>query len=197
MIELPTDPAPNGVQPTLLDFGMNLRPSTGAAVLRVDRKGSRYRLQVSLPPMLPSVSRIFVSRLLKAKREGLRIEYPLIDVPQGAPGSPVVDGAGQTGTSLAIRGLTPGYAAKEGYWLSIEDENGQHYLHNVSETARADGSGEATLNITPELRAPFLDGATVHLAKPMVEGFVDGNEWSWTIPANKLVAIEFTLEEAA
>ncbi|MGV1682900.1 hypothetical protein [Sphingopyxis sp. NJF-3] len=197
MIELPADPAPNGVQPTLLDFGMNLRPSTGAAVLRVDRKGSRYRLQVSFPPMLPSVSRIFVARLLKAKREGLRIAFPLIDVPQGAPGSPVVDGAGQTGTSLAIRGLTPGYAAKEGYWLSIEDENGQHFLHNVSEAARADGSGEVTLNITPELRAPFLDGATVHLAKPMVEGFVDGNEWSWTIPVNKLVAIEFTLEEAA
>jgi hypothetical protein len=197
MIELPNDPAPNGVQPSLLDYGMILRPGSGAAVLRVDRKGSRYKAVISFPPMLPSVSRVFIARLLKAKREGLRIPYPLIDVPQGSPGSPVVDGAGQSGTTLALRGLTPGYAAKEGYWLSIEDADGQHYLHNVSETARADGSGAATLDITPELRAPFLDGATVHLAKPMIEGFVDGNEWSWAIPVNKLIAIEFPLEEAA
>lgn len=197
MIELPNDPAPNGAQPSLLDYGMTLRPGTGAAVLRVDRKGSRYKSVISFPPMLPSVSRIFIARLLKAKREGLRIPYPLIDVPQGAPGSPVVGGAGQSGTTINLRGLTPGYAAKEGYWLSIEDETGQHYLHNVSETARADGSGDLTLNITPELRWPFEDGATVHLAKPMIEGFVDGNEWSWAIPVNRLIAIEFTLEEAA
>src|SRR3546814_10400759 len=75
---------------------------------------------ISFPPMLPSVSRIFIARLLKAKREGLRIPYPLIDVPQGAPGSPVVDGADQSGTTINLRGLTPGYAAKEGYWLRSE-----------------------------------------------------------------------------
>src|SRR3546814_1909417 len=71
---------------------------------------------------LPILSRIFIARLLKAKREGLRIPYPLIDVPQGAPGSPVVDGADQSGTTINLRGLTPGYAAKEGYWLSIEED---------------------------------------------------------------------------
>src|SRR3546814_20476802 len=76
----------SGAQPSLLDYGMTLRPGTGAAVLRVDRKGSRYKANISFPPMLPSVSRIFIARLLKAKREGLRIPYPLIDVPQGAPG---------------------------------------------------------------------------------------------------------------
>src|SRR3546814_1114296 len=70
--ELPNSPAPNGAQPSLLDYGMTLRPGTGAAVLRVDRKGSRYKANISFPPMLPSVSRIFIARLLKAKREGLR-----------------------------------------------------------------------------------------------------------------------------
>src|SRR3546814_10222091 len=68
MIELPNSPAPNGAQPSLLDYGMTLRPGTGAAVLRVDRKGSRYKANISFPPMLPSVSRIFIARLLKAKR---------------------------------------------------------------------------------------------------------------------------------
>ncbi len=196
MVELPDCPAPNGAQPALIDFSLTQRPSTGAAVLKVHRKGSRYRAMISYPPMLPSVSRVFVSRLLKAKREGLRIPYPLIE-PQGAPGNPVVNGAGQTGTTLNIRGLTPGYAIKEGYWLSIEDANGQHYLHNAGAAVRASASGTASLPISPELRVPFADGATIHLAKPMIEGFVDGNEWSWQIPLERFIAIEFPIEEAA
>lgn len=197
MIELPELPAPNGVAPSLLDFGMILRPSTGAEVTRVDRKGSRYRLAVSYPPMTADNARIFVSRLLRAKSEGVRIPFPLLDVGQGSPGSPVVDGAGQAGTTLAVTGLNPNYSVKEGYWLSIEDENGRHYLHNVAEPVRADASGDAELTITPALRWPFEDGATIHLAKPMVEGFVDGQEWQWAIPVNRLIALEFPLEESA
>lgn len=196
MIELPELPAPNGVQASLIDFGLTLRPSSGAAVTRIARKGSRFRLTVTYPPMKPEDSRVFVARLLRAKGEGLRIPFPLIHGPQGSPGSPVVDGA-PTGNALPLRGLTPGYPAKEGYMLSIEDGEGQHYLHTVAAPGRADASGKLTLSIEPELRVPFEDGDTVHLAVPMVEGFVDGEAWGWTIPVNKLVAIEFPLEEAA
>lgn len=196
MILLPEDPAPNGVAPQLLDYGLTLRPSTGAAIQRVERKGSRFILTVGYPPMRPDTAAVFISRLLQGKREGLRIPFPLVRGPQGSPGLPVVDGAGQAGTTLAVRGLTPGYAVKEGYWLSIEDADGQHYLHNVSAPVMADATGDASLSISPELRAPFADGATIHLAKPMVEGFVDGN-WGWEIPVNKLTALEFTMEEAA
>ena len=197
MIELPADPAPNGVSPSLLDYGMVLKPSTGAAASRLDRKGSRFRLDVSFPPMKADAARVFISRLLRAKSEGLRIPFPLLDVPQGSPGSPVVDGAGQTGKSLDVRGLTPGYAVKEGFWLSIEDASGQHYLHNVAAAVRAASDGTATLTITPELRTPFADGATINLAVPMVEGFVDGNAWQWAVPVEKLIALSFPLEEAA
>lgn len=197
MIELPDRPAPNGVAPALVDFGITLRPSTGAEVLRVERKGSRFRLGISYPPMKPDTARTFVSRLLRAKSEGVRLPFPLLDAPQGSPGSPVVDAAEPAGTTLPIRGLTPGYAIKEGYWLSIEDENGRHYLHNVAAPVRADAAGKATVTVVPALRWPFADGATVHLAKPMVEGFVDGNEWGWMIPVNRLIAIEFPLEESA
>lgn len=196
MIELPDCPAPNGVQPALIDFGITLRPSSGAAVTRIGRKGSRFRLVVSYPPMKPEVSRVFVARLLRAKDEGIRIPFPLIHGSQGSPGSPVVDGS-PAGKSLPLRGLIPGYVVKEGYWLSIEDSSGQHYLHTVTAAGKADGSGEIVLDVEPPLRVPFDDGDTVHLAVPMVEGFVDGEAWGWTIPVNKLVAIEFPLEESA
>lgn len=196
MIELPADPSPREVVPALRDFGLTIEPSTGAAASRVERKGSRFRAQVTYPPMTPDDAEVFVSRLLRGKRLGVRIPMPLIR-PQGSPGSPVVDGAGQSGFTLAVRGLSPGYTVKEGYWLSIEDSTGQHYLHKTAGAVMADASGDAEIEIEPALRKAFADGDTIHLAVPMIEGLVQGNEWEWTIPVEKLVVVQFGLAEVA
>jgi hypothetical protein len=195
---LPEKPAPNGVNPTLLDFGITLRPATGGPVAKVDRPGSRFRIEASFPPMVPSVARVFISRLLEAKRSGhLLIEFPLLGESQGSPGSPVVDGAGQAGATLRLRSLNPGYRIKEGYWLSIIDANGQHYLHNARSVVKVGGDGRAAFGIEPPLRHPFVDGARVLLAQPMVEGFIDGGEWSWSVDVARFSGISFLLEEAA
>lgn len=196
MIELPEIPAPNGAQPALIDFGIDLVPATGARELRVDRPGSRFAIEVSFPPMKPATARVFISRLLEAKRKGVRIPYPLIE-PQGSPGAPVVDGVDQSGTTLAVRGFTPHYLFKEGFWLSIEDEDGQHYLHNCRSTGWADASGAASFVIEPALRHPFPDGAALHFGKPMIEGRPVGSEWSWQIPLNHLIALGVPIKETA
>lgn len=195
MITLPTTPAPNGIELSLLDYGAILRPPGGGAVQRVNRKGSRWRASVSLPPMLPAEARIFISRLARAKFEGVRLELPLL-VDQGAPGAPVVNGAGQAGTTINLRGMTNGYVVAEGYWLSIVNAAGQHFLHCVTASVTVAG-GLAAVGIVPELRTSFADGATVHLVAPQIEGFVDGEEWSWAIPLDRFVRIEFPIEEAA
>ena len=192
MIELPASPAPNGMEPDLLDYGLIQR---GASSIRVNRAGNRYRIGFSYPPMQADKARTFTGRLTRAKREGVRILLPLI-VPQGAPGTTVVDGAGQSGTSLAVRGFHEGYPAKEGFWLTIVDADGVGYLHQLTETVRADG-GAVTLTIEPPLRAPFADGDRVELAVPFIEGFVDGEAWGWSVPVNRLVSVGFTVEEFA
>jgi len=198
LIELPSHPQPNGLETSLLDFGQTIRPSTGAAVERLNRKGSRYRLAVSYPPIHHETARVFIARLLRAKTQGIRIALPLLHYSQGSPGAGVVvDGAGQTGNTLALRGFTPGYMAKEGYWLSIESATGQHYLHNIATGGMADATGDLEISLDVELRHPFADGDSVHIAKPMVEGFIDGEEWSWSMPVERLVAIQFVMEEAA
>ncbi|USA39618.1 hypothetical protein NCF86_00190 [Pelagerythrobacter marinus] len=191
MIELPDRPAPTQMEPTLLDYGSVQR---GAASQRINRPGSRYRMAFSTPPMEPDTSRKFVARLLRAKREGLRVKLPLI-VPQGIPGTPVVNGAGQAGTTIALRGLTPGYIAKEGFWLNIVEADGTSYLHSVFETAVADENGEALIEIEPALRAPFADGDSVELSAPWIEGFVVGEDWSWVVPVNRYIALSFPVEE--
>lgn len=194
MIELPEIPAPNGAEPALVDFGMTLRPPLGGKVQRVDRPGSRYRVALSFPPMQPETARVFVSRLLRAKSEGLRVPFPLL-TSQGSPGSPVVDGASPTGTTLPVRGGQPNWSWREGWWLSIEAADGQHYLHNLTAAGALDASGDGDLPIWPMLRAPFADGDAVHLAKPMIEGLPEGDETSWVIPLNRLIQLAVTIEE--
>lgn len=196
MITLPDGVGPGEASPSLLDFGFLQRTGSGGETTRINRLGSRYRVGFAFGPFYPALGNIMVSRLLAAKSEGIRLPYPLLES-QGAPGAPVVDGAGQTGGTLALRGLTPGYVCREGYWLSIVDENGRHYLQNVRTGGRADATGDLSIGITPILRWPFADGAVVHLARPMVQGFVDGDEWSWRMSVDRVIPIEFTVEEAA
>lgn len=195
MIEFPDNIAPNGATPTLVDYGGVLRSAIGGATQKIDRLGSRFRVELTYPPMSEVDGRIFVSRLIRAKREGLRVEYPLLSVDQGLPGSPVINGAGQVGFALSVRGLTPNYVGKEGYWLSIQ-RAGQHYLHNVAANFAASAGGIASITIFPALRIPFLDGDIVNLGKPMIEGIVDGDEIGWQISLAHLIEFSVTIEES-
>ena len=196
MIELPKLPAPNSVSPALIDFGFVQRPSLGGRATRIERAGGRYRAEIGFPPMKPELARVFVSRLLRAKSEGLRIEFPLLEVSQSPCGAPVVDGAGQTGKTLAIRGLTPHYAFREGFWLTLIDGfDGARYLHNCGTTVAAGADGRATIALAEALRVPFADGASVLLARPTIEGFVTGEDWQWQIPVERLIALSVPIEE--
>lgn len=198
MIEFPDDPWPNGVNIVPIDFGFIQRPLSGAASLRVDRPGNRFRIELSYPPMKPDVARKFMARVQRGKREGIRVKLPLLGLNQGNPGSPVVDGADPTGTTLPLRGLTPGYAAKEGFWLHVEDADGTRYLHSVQNNGQADASGDLTLDIEPPIRAPLEDGATVELAAPTFEGLLV-EEIGWSLSVDRLVRFGggLVIEEAA
>lgn len=195
MLQFPDHIAPNGATPALVDRGGILR---GASALRINRLGSHYRIAMTLPP-LNDDARVVVSRLIRAKREGLRVPYPLLSVDQSACGtSVVVDGAGQVGGVLRVRGLPAGVTIREGYWLSVESSGGQHYLHNHGGDVVADGNGRAGMLVGDTmLRRAFADGAKVHLVKPMIEGLIDGSEQSWGLSVDHNTAIEFTIEEAA
>jgi len=196
VIDIPAWAVPNSGSAAFLDFGGVLRPSTGAALTRVDRQGSRYRAALAFPPFYdPARGRIIVSRLIRAKRMGLRVEYPLT-CPQPLQDA-VVDGAGQSGTSLNIRGLYRGMVVREGFWLNVVRADGQHFLHNVAGEVIAGADGRAALPLSEMIRDDFADGATVKLVRPMIEGLVDGDEQAWSISIEKFIGIEFTVEEAA
>ncbi|MEM6907172.1 MAG: hypothetical protein AAF494_00715 [Pseudomonadota bacterium] len=180
-----------------MDYGFTLEGALGGASVRIDRPGSRFMASVSYPLMQPEVARVFVARLIRAKSEGLRIPYPLLRLSQNGSGAPVVDGADQSGSTINLRGFNPGFQFREGGWLSIEDASGQHYLHNVAALTTAASDGRMALPIAPMLRAPFADGASVHVAKPMIEGVIEGESADWTLRVDHLTQLSFTIKEAA
>ncbi len=195
MIELPRHPAPNAAEPMLLDFGITIEGALGAGSVRVDRPGSRFQATVFFPPMKPETADVFIARLLAAKDEGLRIPYPQRRRARGSPGNPVVDGANPTGKLLPLRGATPGHVFREGGWISIEDAGGQHYLHNIRGSVVVGADGTCDLPISPMIRAPFADGATIHAAIPMIEGLIPGDSIVWREDEDHLIRLSFVIRE--
>lgn len=196
MIVLPTTPKPAMVQPRVLDFGIVQRPQTGAPATYIERGGTRFAADITYPPMDADTARVFVSRLLRGKAQGIRLGFPLSGVSQGTPGAPTVNGTGALGTSLPIKGLTPGYQLLEGYWLNVTDSAGTVYLHNVAETTTAAAGGTVTAEVWPPLRGTFINGNVITLDAPVIEGIVPDPP-AWPLPAEWLVTLSFTVEEMA
>lgn len=187
---------PSGCEAALVDFGQLLRPSLGGKVQKVDRPGSRWRLKFTVPIQSASDALAVASDLISAKRQGIKIDVPLMGISQGSPGSPLVNGANPSGTSLPLKTMTAGYVLKKGYWLTLVDAGGDYYLHKVMADATVSGGGTVTATIEPPIRQPFADGATVLIATPRVQGWIT-DEVGWAMVPGELVGgYSFTVEEA-
>jgi hypothetical protein len=84
--------------------------------------------------------------------------------PQGAAtGTPLVNGASQTGASLATDGWTPNITGilKAGDYFAVGGE-----LKIITADASSNGSGQATLEFEPPLRASPADNASITTSQP-------------------------------
>jgi hypothetical protein len=196
MITLPEYPAPQGADAALVDYGALLEPSLGGPVQRIERMGNRWRLSVTMPPLLTdALKRHWLSALVRGKQEGAKMEFPLMGFAPGSTGSPTVNGGSQSGRSLLIENALPNLVVRDGQFFSIETD-GQHYLYmNIGQTI-LNASGAGTLTIEPMLRVPPADGDDIHLAKPMIEGFIKGDEQVWNISLGNIVSLAFDLVES-
>lgn len=182
--------------PRLLDFGGFLAPSTGAAVLRVDRMGNRHAVDFVLPSMrMEPTGRIWVSRLKRAKTEGAFMRFPQVDFRPGASGVPVVAARTVGGRSLPIAGGQPGGVIREGQWLSVINAD-RRYLHSVDAETQFLADGTALLSVTPMLRVPLNVGDVIELAQPRIEGLLL-DDFAWPVATNRTASLSFTLTEAA
>lgn len=80
---------------------------------------------------------------------------------------PYLNGAGQSGETLALRGwLADADAFRAGDWLSYLDTTGRARLHQVTADVVADGVGLASVPIVPPIRRAGADGAAVEVLAP-------------------------------
>jgi hypothetical protein len=190
-IELPFYAKQATFSAEFLDAGFTQRGIS--SIQYIPRKGGRYKVAFNYAVFSdPSQARVIVARLIRGKQVGIRVPLPLLHN-QGNPGAPLVDGT-NSGRTLAIKGLTPNYIVKEGYWLSII-KDGQHYLHNVAEGGQATDSGTLTITLNELLRTDFANNSVIHLAQPMVEGIVEGDTAAWNFGVDRVLPIEFAIEE--
>ena len=190
MIDLPLTPGPVTLEWHEIDFGGRQTPALGAAVTRVNRLGNRLAVTVPLPPMTATDGLAWVVALRQAVKQGAcwRVRQPGLTI--GAPGQPVVDGAGQSGASLAVRSAQPGYAFRRGQVVTV----GGRLLMLASSIA-VGADGKAVLPLTDALRAEPVNGESVNAAAPTIEGLLEGDGVPWSVSTARHYGLSFTIAE--
>lgn len=198
IIDLPAWAVPNDAVPYLRDFGSVLTPFLGGPEQRINRLGTRFGLRVTLPAMPTRDLALTVqSRLLQARFDRLRMAWPQPDFDVGLPGAPRIAAAVTAGMSVPLKGMTPGYAVKEGQMLSAV-RGGRRFMHMFAADGLVGVDGTLQATIWPMIRASLITNDVIELAPPMIEGLVSpGDELSWQISVDRLASFSFTVAESA
>lgn len=190
VLVLPTDPAPANMGIAMITAKNVLAPAFGDGEQELLRKGSRYALTFQMPPMRYVTSMDWDDLMAEGDTVVMKVHQPGFDT--GAPGTPRVNGAGQSGSALVIDGLTNGYVIRKGQFLSVITQ-GRRFLYRAKASVTVSGGG-ATVPLRTMLRFPPADNDVVEIAQPMIEGFVrDLGEWA--VGVDRLVGLQFTVRE--
>lgn len=194
-ITLVTPPPKEPVTPRLMGWGRQTEPAFGGAIQPINRVGSRYSVDVGFPQLDEDCARDLIAARLRSRTTGetVRWSWPQPEY-DGLVGAPLVKGAGQSGALLVTDGATPASAFRALDFFSFETGS-RAWLHAVHTAAVADGSGEATLAISPMLRVPPADNAALTFATPVIEGLFAGPDVEWSLEQLCVYGVRFTIFE--
>lgn len=190
---LPTAPRPSKMTPRPISARNETRPSSGGPVGRTLRPGTRWAWDFEYPGMTYVESLAFDDLLSEDETIVVDILQPGLVI--GEPGSPLVNGSNQSGRTLALKGVSPGYVFRKGQWLSFK-VNGQIFAYKSSGAATADAGGNLAVPLRTLIRLPAANNAVVDIARPQAEGWATLDPSSHEISADDgLIRLRFTLEE--
>lgn len=181
-------------EPIPLDFGNVSEPATGGRRTRIDRMGTRWAWRFETPAMrLEPDGRLWAEKLHRARRLGAIMPLQQPDLNVSAPGLPKVRTATPTGRIVPLKGLTPHYAIKAGYWLSLVVD-GQRYLDQVAGQVIADASGNADVELQNLIRTPLSVDDVAEIGIPKIEGALEGlSGGAWV--NDRITSFSFTITE--
>ena len=189
-------PGPATIDYTLQDIVASVdNPFTGSQQFQ-DWQNSFISASVSMPPLTGAQAPAWIAFLmsLRGKLNVFQIGDPLRSAPQGSgAGSPEVSGANQIGYSLVTKGWTASAAGVllPGDWLQI----GYRLYSNLA-VVNADGSGNATLSIWPQLRESPADSDVITLNNTKGLFRLASNTRKFSQAANRTYGLQFDIREA-
>ena len=178
------------VQPTFVS-----RSISGRRTAR-QTHGQFFKLTASYPPMTraefaPIHAFVMAQR---GQYESFQVVPPVVNAPQGSPaGTPLVNGASQTGRSIITDGWNPSITIfKAGDFCKFANHD---KIYLVTADATSDGSGNSTISIEPALvTSPENDSAITYTAIPFTVSFT-GNVQEFTTGKSGFYEYELDMEE--
>lgn len=162
----------------------------------LNHAGRRWEIDVVLKPMKRTSAEVWLSWLaqLDGQLNTFTMGDPLGCAAMGeAGGTPLVNGADQTGASLAIDGATVSQTdwLKAGDYIQLgtgEDAR----LYKLTADADTNGSGQATLSLWPAITTAPADNAAVTVANTVAAFRLASNTSSWSVDRQGIYSIQFT-----
>ena len=163
-------------------------------------QGRMWMVQCQLPVMRRANAEKWITWRLKL--DGPYGSFLLGDQdarePRGNPlGAPVVNGGGQTGQTLHVRGFTPGAGRLlAGDYIQLGSGEATR-LHKVLDDVDVLGSpsGEAAVSIWPQLREPPADGAVITTSNCKGTFMLASSSMPWSTDALSNYEISFDCYE--
>jgi len=147
--------------------------------------GKRWEIEISMPIMVRADADNWISFLLQLDGQFGTFLFgdPAAKTPKGTNlGTPVVDGAAQSGKTLAIKGMganeTGAYLAGDYFNLGSTISS---RLYKFVKDVDADGSGKATADIWPALQLIPADNETIVVNNPKGVFRLAANQMPYTI----------------
>lgn len=165
-------------------------PLSGA-VQTMEMPSPRWRFSMEFPNLLEPDAALLQALLVQLRGSSGRFYMHNMarPLPRGAAtGAPLVNGAGQAGTTLATDGWTASATGilKAGDFIGVNGE-----LKMVVADVSSNGAGEAAITFEPPLRASPADNAAITTTRPTATFMLDDDAMRWATRAPILT--DFTL----
>lgn len=167
------------------------------SVQTIEIVGARWQASFSLSDREEADTVLIQAHLMKLRgRANRSLIYNFArPTPRGTiAGTPLVNGASQTGAALAIDGCTVGTTLLAGDFIGVAVGSGTE-LKMVTADATANGSGEMTLAIEPPLRASPSDNAAITTTRPTARFMLTSDDVQWLTKPGVRTDVELSFVE--
>ncbi|WGM31503.1 hypothetical protein [Brevundimonas sp. NIBR11] len=190
---LPT-PRLISAEPTIISSSIDQRSATGSNRQKGMRKGSHYSYEFILEPTDHAEGLAWLD--LRTEADTVVVAIPQMGLEIGTPGTALVNGSGQSGSSLSIKGFVPGYQVRKGQAFNHIGSDGVRRIYIADAAATANGSGVATITLETMLNWPPANNEPVSFSDVRIEGFAAVERGSFLQDGNGYYNIRFTVEES-